>query len=642
MWEEVVDRIVRFIRDRVERANANGVVVGISGGVDSATTTFLCVKALGRHRVLGLIMPEMGVTKEEDVKDAIEVCKILGIKNRIIYINPMVSAFLKNLDEGSDIAIANLKPRIRMIVNYYYANTLNYLVAGTGNKSELMVGYFCYDEKTRVLTTEGLKTYKELKLGDTVFSLNPNTGKVEEVPVKAVYTFNYDGEMISIKGKRTDLLVTPNHRMLVVNRSGKLVFTQAVEFLNKRHSIPIPAPWDGYTDSDYIELSKFVDQSCLYHNANVLPERMPTEAFFYLMGLYIGDGTCTIYEVEAMRKTTLSYSEFLNFRNERGRFISPDKYRCERPVRYKAHSVYFSIPKGDKARESLINTLETLDIRYRAYRRFVRINSKALYEIFKQCGTNAKNKRIPRWVLKYPADKLFWLYKGLMDSDGWYYRNYQTISRQLALDIVELCAKLGMHATISVREPRIAEYNGKIIRSQESYLITVANRIRTTSIYPERVSKVYYRGVVWCPDVPPYHNLFVERNGKFTFCGNTKYGDGGVDFLPIGDLYKTEVFELAKFLGVPERIINKKPSSGLWVGQTDEGELGITYVKLDTILKALEEGYKPEEIPEKFNVLIEDVKKVLNLIEKSKHKRETPPIVGLRDLIGHLSSSSIR
>ncbi len=232
-------------------------------------------------------------------------------------------------------------------------------------------------------------------------------------------------------------------------------------------------------------------------------------------------------------------------------------------------------------------------------------------------------------MLKYPADKLFWLYKGLMDSDGWYNQNYQTISRQLALDIVELCAKLGMHATISVREPRIAEYNGKIIRSQESYLITVAK----TSIYPERVSKVDYRGVVWCPDVPPYHNLLVERNGKFTFCGNTKYGDGGVDFLPIGDLYKTEVFELAKFLGVPEKIIKKKPSAGLWIGQTDEEEMGITYQKLDIILKALEKGYKPEDIPKDFDVSERDVRKVLEMIEKSKHKREFPPIVKIRDLI---------
>ena len=255
MWEKVVDRIVNFIRDYVKSSKVEGVVVGISGGVDSATTAFLCVRAIGNERVLGLIMPEKGVTREEDIEDALEVCKILGIKYKYVEINPMVEAFLNNLEDGTDIAKANVRPRIRMIINYFYANSLNYLVAGTGNKSELMTGYY------------------------------------------------------------------------------------------------------------------------------------------------------------------------------------------------------------------------------------------------------------------------------------------------------------------------------------------------------------------------------------------TKYGDGGVDFLPIGDLYKTEVWELAKFLGVPERIVKKTPSAGLWVGQTDEGEMGITYVKLDTILKALEIGYKPEEIPKKFDVSEDEVRRVLEMVERSRHKREMPPIVKVRDLI---------
>ncbi|NLO83700.1 MAG: NAD+ synthase [Clostridiales bacterium] len=64
----------------------------------------------------------------------------------------------------------------------------------------------------------------------------------------------------------------------------------------------------------------------------------------------------------------------------------------------------------------------------------------------------------------------------------------------------------------------------------------------------------------------------------------TKYGDGGADILPLGGLVKTQVWQLAKFLGVPNEIINKPPSAGLWAGQTDEGELGITYKQLDRII----------------------------------------------------------
>ncbi len=68
----------------------------------------------------------------------------------------------------------------------------------------------------------------------------------------------------------------------------------------------------------------------------------------------------------------------------------------------------------------------------------------------------------------------------------------------------------------------------------------------------------------------------------------TKFGDGGADFLPIGDLYKTEVRELARKVGIPPRIIEKTPSAGLWPGQTDEGEMGISYEELDRILLGIE------------------------------------------------------
>lgn len=64
----------------------------------------------------------------------------------------------------------------------------------------------------------------------------------------------------------------------------------------------------------------------------------------------------------------------------------------------------------------------------------------------------------------------------------------------------------------------------------------------------------------------------------------TKYGDGGVDILPIGNLLKRQVVQLAKYLGIPEEIIEKPPSAGLWQGQTDEGEMGLTYRELDTFL----------------------------------------------------------
>lgn len=99
----------------------------------------------------------------------------------------------------------------------------------------------------------------------------------------------------------------------------------------------------------------------------------------------------------------------------------------------------------------------------------------------------------------------------------------------------------------------------------------------------------------------------------------TKYGDAGVDLLPLGDLYKTRVWALARELGVPREVVERPPSAGLWPGQTDEGEMGITYRELDRVLAALEAGDTAGIDP----VALE---KVQAMIACSAHKRALPPI----------------
>lgn len=141
-WKPVVDRITAFIDRKVEEAGARGIVLGLSGGIDSACTAYLSKKALGSERVFGVIAPEEGVTPPEDVEDAINFCAELGIDYKIIKINSLVNDFIRTLGEGGDTATANLKPRIRMVILYFFANSKNMLVAGTGNKTELEVGYF--------------------------------------------------------------------------------------------------------------------------------------------------------------------------------------------------------------------------------------------------------------------------------------------------------------------------------------------------------------------------------------------------------------------------------------------------------------------------------------------------------------------
>jgi NAD+ synthase len=76
----------------------------------------------------------------------------------------------------------------------------------------------------------------------------------------------------------------------------------------------------------------------------------------------------------------------------------------------------------------------------------------------------------------------------------------------------------------------------------------------------------------------------------------TKYGDGGVDLLPLGSLVKSEVRALARDVGVPARVIDKPPSAGLWIGQTDEGEMGFTYAELEDYLRRGPEAVAPATV----------------------------------------------
>jgi NAD+ synthase len=134
-------KVVSFVKRKVEESQTDGVVLGISGGIDSAVTAYLCVEALGSRRVIGLIMPDLRVTPEEDVRDAKLVASELCVETEEIDIARIHKAFVKGL-VSNRLAEGNLRARIRMSLLYYHANVANRLVAGTGDRSELLLGYF--------------------------------------------------------------------------------------------------------------------------------------------------------------------------------------------------------------------------------------------------------------------------------------------------------------------------------------------------------------------------------------------------------------------------------------------------------------------------------------------------------------------
>lgn len=137
--QEIKKKIIEFIRKKTEGRSA---VIGLSGGIDSALTAFLAVEALGKDKVYGLMLPSKTNTKQE-MKFAVLSANLLEIKYEIIEIERMLRCFMDDCDYyETKLAVGNLKARIRMSLLYGLASATKSLVLGTGNKSEIMIGYF--------------------------------------------------------------------------------------------------------------------------------------------------------------------------------------------------------------------------------------------------------------------------------------------------------------------------------------------------------------------------------------------------------------------------------------------------------------------------------------------------------------------
>jgi NAD+ synthase len=138
-------RIERFIKDYISKCKAKGVVLGVSGGVDSCTNAAIASLSLGGDKVLGLALPEEETYSALDVQHAKLVAKKFDFNLKIVDISPILRAFqnaLPDYDPKDKLSKGNLKARIRMLCLYYYANSLGRIVMGSSDKSETMMGYF--------------------------------------------------------------------------------------------------------------------------------------------------------------------------------------------------------------------------------------------------------------------------------------------------------------------------------------------------------------------------------------------------------------------------------------------------------------------------------------------------------------------
>ena len=175
-------KIINWIGKQVKEAKAEGIVIGLSGGIDSCLSAALAKEAVGKNKILALVLPIH--SHIQDIKDAKLAARKLGIAVKTVDLSNIYDNLLKILPQANKLARINLKPRLRMLTLYYFANKLNYLVCGTGNKSELRVGYFTKYGDGGVdilpigdlLKREVRELARELNVPENIISKSPTAG----------------------------------------------------------------------------------------------------------------------------------------------------------------------------------------------------------------------------------------------------------------------------------------------------------------------------------------------------------------------------------------------------------------------------------------------------------------------------------
>ena len=219
-FKKVQSNIVKNIKKYIGDKN---VFLGISGGIDSAVTAALCVKAFGREKVFGILMP---YGQQNDIQDSHDLVKKLGIKSFEVDIKPMVDSFNSFNDK---LTKANLMARTRMAVLYSYANLHGGLVMGTTNKSELSIGYFtkhgdgaCDIEViANLYKTEIFQLANYLKIPQNIIDKKPSAGLWFGQSDEGEMGFTYDDLDKYLQGVSIDKTIEKKINKLIKNSEHK-------------------------------------------------------------------------------------------------------------------------------------------------------------------------------------------------------------------------------------------------------------------------------------------------------------------------------------------------------------------------------------------------------------------------------------
>ena len=178
----VKERIIYFIQRKVKEAKAKGIIIGLSGGIDSSVVGVLGQEAVGKENMLGVTMPCNSIPN--DLRDAMSLINQFDITYEQIDFSDIYKMFTTQIYSRKLLALINLKARLRMCILYYIANSKNYIVLGTGNRTEIEVGYLTKygdggidcEPIGDLLKRDVIKLAKYLKIPKRIITKAPSAG----------------------------------------------------------------------------------------------------------------------------------------------------------------------------------------------------------------------------------------------------------------------------------------------------------------------------------------------------------------------------------------------------------------------------------------------------------------------------------
>ena len=386
-----------------------------------------------------------------------------------------------------------------------------------------VIDWCCYDDKTEILTNNGWKLFKDLNKDDTVATLNPETKEIEYQKPSQFFRYWFDGEMIRIDTKSVDLCITPNHQQWIKTRTGKEKFVRADELRND-YRILRTGIWKG-KETEWFILPEYRKEWISGRKMNVKRSyfkpgiKIKMDDWLRFLGIYLAEGNCGSGSVS----------------------ISQTTKRKEVKEILEKLPFTFSDEAGKMFRISSIQLENYL-------KQFGKCNEKFVPDYVKELSPRQINIFLDAYCLG----------DGNIRKKG--QREFATTSKRLADDIQELIFKIGNVANIKIErtEGSVMEIFGrKYVRRFDKYIIT--ERVERTEFlidlahWKERevspYRKEYYRGYVYDVEVPKYHILYVRRNGKPCWSGNSRWFYPGSAMYTIKDLignYSETIEKVAK------------------------------------------------------------------------------------------------